>query len=83
MSLEYYIGELRQQLINIENLNDKLKPYKTRNSFEAKVKIKLLEFIKTIQADIFLTYEFLIEAGDCSFESDLDLIINDFEEVES
>ena len=63
--------ETRQILIHTESLTESIKRIANK-----KLKEKLLENLRTCQADILLLNELLIEVINCSDDNDIDLILS-------
>lgn len=58
-------GRIEENIAEIQNL---------------KVKYRLSEMIKTVQADLMILIEFLYEINNVDFDSDLEMLLNQYQE---
>lgn len=81
MELSNYREKLRQHLINIEDIRKEVIKSKPSTFIEGKVKDKVDEFLKTIEADSFQAYSFISDVESCVFEEDIESILeaNEFD----
>ncbi len=70
---------LRGMLITSELLEKEIQKIK-----DPKLKEKLVEMFRTVEADLLIVYDFLIEASNCESEDELKLLLDlntNYEEV--
>ena len=81
MELSNYLEKIRQHLLNIEDIRKEVIKSKPSSYIEGKVKDKVDEYLKTLEADSFQAYSFISDVENCIYEEDVESILeaNEFD----
>lgn len=81
-SLNTIIESTRQQLINLENLQSEINGIGSSNIAVDNLKERLDEMLSTAIADLFVTYDLLVDVEGCIDENDLLFLLDVYDESE-